>query len=69
MKAAELRTKNLSELQQEAVSLAKTHFGLRMQRATQQLVNHQQLGLTRKAIARTKTVIAEKRLASTGVKK
>jgi large subunit ribosomal protein L29 len=41
--------------------LLKAHFGLRMQRATQQLSNHSQLGKTRRDIARAKTVLREKK--------
>ena len=37
MKASELRTKDAAELQTELESLLKAQFGLRMQRATQQL--------------------------------
>jgi large subunit ribosomal protein L29 len=69
MKTSELRDKDIAELKQEVASLAKAHFGLRMQKATQQLVNHQQLGLTRRSLARVKTVIAEKRRAAAGEKK
>jgi large subunit ribosomal protein L29 len=59
-KAAELRTKDVAGLQQEVTELVKAHFGLRMQRATQQLANHSQLRKTRRDIARAKTVLAEK---------
>jgi large subunit ribosomal protein L29 len=59
-KAAELRTKDVAGLQQEVAELVKAHFGLRMQRATQQLANHSQLRKTRRDIARAKTVLAEK---------
>jgi large subunit ribosomal protein L29 len=41
--------------------LLKAHFGLRMQKATQQLNNHTTLGNTRRDIARAKTVLAEKK--------
>ena len=61
MKASELRTKDVDGLQKEIGELMKAHFGLRMQRATQQLSNHTQLGNTRRAIARAKTVLAEKK--------
>jgi large subunit ribosomal protein L29 len=60
VKASELRTKDVDGLQKEIGELMKSHFGLRMQRATQQLSNHTQLGNTRRAIARAKTVLAEK---------
>ena len=64
MKASELRTKDIAALEKEVADLLKAHFGLRMQKATQQLGNHQQLRNTRRDIARVKTVIAEKKRAA-----
>ena len=61
MKASELRAKDIAALEKEVSDLLKAHFGLRMQRATQQLTNHTQLGKTRRDIARAKTIIAEKK--------
>ena len=61
MKASELRAKDAAALEKEVGDLLKAHFGLRMQKATQQLTNHSQLGNTRRDIARAKTVQAEKR--------
>ena len=61
MKATELRTKDVAGLQKEVGDLLKAHFGLRMQKATQQLSNHTQLGKTRRDIARAKTVLAQKK--------
>ena len=61
MKASELRTKDVAALEKEVSDLLKAHFGLRMQRATQQLANNSQLGKTRRDIARVKTVLAEKK--------
>lgn len=58
MKTTELRQKNADELQAEIKDLQKAHFNLRMQKATQQLGNTAQLGQTRRAIARAKTVLA-----------
>ena len=60
MKASEMRGKSVADLQKEVSELLKAHFGLRMQRATQQLTNHSTLGKTRRDIARAKTVLAEK---------
>lgn len=60
MKASELRTKNQAELQQELHSLLKAQFGLRMQHATQQLGNTNQLRNVRRDIARTKTILDQK---------
>ncbi len=61
MKASELRTKDVAGLEKEVSELLKAHFGLRMQKATQQLSNHNQLGNTRRDIARAKTVLAQKK--------
>ena len=60
MKASELRSKDVDGLKKEVGDLLKAHFGLRMQKATQQLSNHSQLGKTRREIARAKTVLAQK---------
>lgn len=64
MKASELRTKDVAALEKEVTDLLKAHFGLRMQKATQQLTNHTQLGNTKREIARVKTIIAEKKRAA-----
>ena len=64
MKTSELRNKDIAALEKEVSDLLKAHFGLRMQRATQQLTNHSQLGKTRRDIARAKTIIAEKKKAA-----
>lgn len=61
MKTSELRAKDVAALEKEVADLLKAHFGLRMQRATQQLTNNSQLGKTRRDIARVKTIIAEKK--------
>ena len=60
MKASELRSKDVTGVKKEVADLLKAHFGLRMQKATQQLTNHSQLGKTRRDIARAKTVLAQK---------
>ena len=59
-KASELRAKDVAGLEKEVADLVKAHFGLRMQKATQQLNNHSQLRRTRRDIARAKTILAEK---------
>jgi len=64
-KAADLRQKDTAALQEEVKSLQKAHFGLRMQKATQQLSNTAQLRVTRRDIARAKTILAQKRAAET----
>ena len=60
MKASELRAKSVAELGQELESLLKAQFNLRMQRATQQLTNHSQIGKVRRDIARVRTLMTEK---------
>ena len=60
-KASELRAKDVAGLEKEVTDLLKAHFGLRMQKATQQLANHHTLGQTRRDIARAKTILAEKK--------
>ena len=65
MKAAELRQKNADELKAEVTQLQKAHFGLRMQKATQQLTNTATLRHTRRDIARAKTLLAQKMAEAT----
>ena len=60
MKAVELRGKSAGELEQELTDLLRAQFGLRMQRATQQLANNSQLRKVRRDIARVRTVLHEK---------
>jgi large subunit ribosomal protein L29 len=59
-KAAALREKDVAGLQTEIKDLQKAHFGLRMQKATQQLTNLSTLRTTRRDIARAKTILAQK---------
>jgi large subunit ribosomal protein L29 len=68
MKAAELRQKDVAGLQTEVKELQKAHFGLRMQKATQQLNNNASLRATRRSIARAKTILVEKQSASNPAK-
>ena len=63
MKAAELRQKDVAGIEAEVKALQKAHFGLRMQKATQQLNNPATLRSTRRDIARAKTILAEKQAA------
>ena len=70
MKTSDLRAKDAAGLEKEISELLKAHFGLRMQKATQQLTNHSQLGKTRRDIARAKTIQTEqKRSAAAGTGK
>ena len=60
MKASELRTKSVDELNKELLDLLKAQFGLRMQIATQQLSNTSQMSKVRRDIARVRTLIRGK---------
>ena len=68
MKTTELRQKDVAGLQTEVKELQKAHFGLRMQKATQQLTNNASLRSTRRDIARAKTILVEKQRTSTPAK-
>jgi large subunit ribosomal protein L29 len=59
MNTTELRQKDVDGLKAEVKALQKAHFGMRMQKATQQLTNTATLRSTRRAIARAKTILAE----------
>jgi len=60
-KASDLRAKDIAGLEKEVTDLLRAHFGLRMQKGTQQLGNTTLLGNTRRDIARAKTILAEKK--------
>jgi large subunit ribosomal protein L29 len=55
-----LATKSADELRTELNALLKEQFGLRMQKATQQLQNTAKLKQARRNIARARTLIAQK---------
>jgi large subunit ribosomal protein L29 len=59
MNATELRQKDAAGLQTEIKELQKAHFGMRMQKATQQLNNTSQLKVVKRSIARVKTILAQ----------
>ena len=63
MNTTELRTQDEAGLAKEIKDLQKAHFNLRMQKATQQLGNTNQLRETRRSIARAKTILAQKQVA------
>ncbi|MDQ2963992.1 MAG: 50S ribosomal protein L29 [Pseudomonadota bacterium] len=56
----DLRDKSLGELQTELGALLKEQFGLRMQKATQQLANSAKIVRVRRDIARVKTLLNQK---------
>jgi large subunit ribosomal protein L29 len=67
-KANDLRQKDTAGIEAEVKSLQKAHFGLRMQKATQQLTNTGTLRSTRRDIARAKTILGQKRATETKTK-
>lgn len=59
MKASELRSRSISELQIELLGLRKEQFNLRMQRGAGQLANPARFNAVQKDIARIKTILNE----------
>jgi large subunit ribosomal protein L29 len=68
MKTTELRQKDVAGLKTEVNELQKAHFGMRMQKATQQLNNTASLRVARRDIARAKTILVEKLAAESSAK-
>ena len=60
MKANEIRSMSVSELEAKLVDLKKDLFMLRMQHATNHLDNPNKITAVRRDIARVKTVLREK---------
>ena len=67
-KSTELRTKDVAGLKDEVKALQRAHFGLRMQKATQQLNNTATIRTARRDIARAKTILVEKQSADKSAK-
>ena len=61
----DLRTKSQDELTAELHALLREQFGLRMQKATQQLTNHAKLPAVRRDIARVRTRLAQTKAKQT----
>lgn len=61
MKAAEVRSMTLDQIDDEVLKLKKERFNLRFQKATGQLENTARARLARRDIARLKTIAAQKR--------
>ena len=59
MKPSELRELSIDELKEKETELAQELFNLRFQRAANQLENKMKIGLTKREIARVKTIIHE----------
>ena len=56
----ELREKSAAELATELTALQREQFGLRMQKATQQLTSSAKIVRVRRDIARVKTLLNQK---------
>jgi len=66
MKATEVRGMTPAELETKLGELKKELFQLRFQNATNQLSNPGRIADVKKDIARVKTIIREKQIASAG---
>ena len=66
MKATEVRGMTPAELETKLVELKNELFQLRFQNATNQLSNPGRIADVKKDIARVKTIIREKQIASAG---
>ena len=64
MKAADVRSMTLDQLDDEVLKLKKEQFNLRFQRASGQLENTARIRLIRRDIARVKTEASAKRAGS-----
>jgi large subunit ribosomal protein L29 len=61
MEIKELLSKSASELDKHVGELRKEQFNLRMQRGTGQLTQTHQIRTVRREIARTKTILGQKK--------
>jgi len=61
MKAADVRSLTLDQIDDEVLKLKKEQFNLRFQRATGQLENTARVRVIRRDIARLKTIATQKR--------
>ena len=64
MKAKDLRSKSVEDLNKELLELRRAQFGLRMQLATQSLTKNSEIERVRRDIARVHTLLKEKSKAS-----
>ncbi len=63
MKAEEIRTLSAEELVKQLEAAHKELFELRFRLITKQLVNHRQIRMVKKTIARLKTIMRERELS------
>jgi large subunit ribosomal protein L29 len=68
MKAADIRTMTLDQIDDEVLKLKKEQFNLRFQRATGQLENTARVREVRRDIARLKTIAQHKRAPKAAAK-
>jgi len=61
MKASDMRTMSIDQIDEEVLKLKKEQFNLRFQRATGQLENTSRVQTVRRDIARLKTIARDKR--------
>jgi large subunit ribosomal protein L29 len=66
MKAADIRTMTIDQIDDEVLKLKKEQFNLRFQRATGQLENTNRVREVRRDIARLKTIAQHKRAGAKG---
>ena len=65
MKFEEIRALSVEELAKQLETAHQELFDLRFRLATKQLVNHRQIRVVKKKIARLKTIMREKELGVT----
>jgi large subunit ribosomal protein L29 len=68
MKAADIKTMTVDQMDDEVLKLKKEQFNLRFQRATGQLENTSRVREVRRDIARLKTVARQNRVPKTASK-
>ena len=68
MKAADIKTMTVDQIDDEVLKLKKEQFNLRFQRATGQLENTARVRQVRRDIARLKTIARQKRAAEAKAK-
>jgi len=64
MKAADIKSMTIDQIDDEVLKLKKEQFNLRFQRAIGQLENTSRVRVIRRDIARLKTIATQRRVAS-----
>jgi len=64
MKAADIKSMTVDQIDDEVLKLKKEQFNLRFQRAIGQLENTSRVRVIRRDIARLKTIATQRRVAS-----